>query len=424
MNHSAEAVFGYGSADRTKLLCDPELFDILAQAFSAGRLDGKRVLLVIPDGTRTMPMGRFFKAIHALLHGVAAQLDVIIALGTHRPMTEAEICAHLGFSQAEHRERYPDVRFFNHTWDDPASLYTVGTFGAEVFRELSLGTINQPIPVAVNRIILNYDVLMVCGPVFPHEVVGFSGGSKYFFPGIGAPEFIHATHWTAAVQSCRETIGRMDTPIRALIETAADWLPQQKIYCCAVVRSEGVYGLFAGAPFAAWQQAAALSRKVHIMYIDRPFKTVFAEIPPIYEDIWTAGKGMFKLEQAVADGGELILYAPWINSLSLTHGSYLEAIGYHCRDYYIQQWDRYQGVPWSILSHSVNVTGAGSFEDGVEKKRISVTLATGISEERCRNVDLKYRDPQGLDPESFKNRAAEGCLSVPYAGETLYRPSE
>ncbi len=423
-----ETVFGYGSNDKTKLLTDHEIYRILSDAFSAYPLRGKKILLVIPDGTRTMQMDRFFKTIYSLLHGVVKQLDLIIALGTHRPMSEKEICARLGLTVDEYQKNYRDVHFYNHTWDDPSAFLKIGEFDPGVFKNISLGTIDQSIPVEINKIILNYDVLMVCGPVFPHEVVGFSGGSKYFFPGIGAPALIDATHWTAAVQSCRKTIGIIRTPNRELIETAATWIPLPRIYCCAVVKKEGIYGLFAGDPCHSWQKAAALSAEVHIVYKDKPFHTVLAEIPPIYEDIWTAGKGMFKLEQVVQDGGELILYAPHIRSISKTHGKILESIGYHCRDYYLKQWNNYKMIPWSVLSHSVNVSGPGTYENGIETKRISVRLATGIPEAHCKKINLKYENPKNIRPEAYKNREDEGILSVPYAGETLYRifgqPSE
>jgi nickel-dependent lactate racemase len=147
-------------------------------------------------------------------------------------------------------------------------------------------------------------------------------------------------------------------------------------------------------------------------------------MPEMYDDLWTAAKGMYKLEPAIADGGEVIIYAPHITAISYTHGRIIDQIGYHVRDYFLKQWERFKDYPWGVLAHSTHLRGNGTFEKGVEKPRIQVTLSTGIPEERCRRVNLGYLDPAVVDIAEWEGREDEGILVVPKAGEMLYRISK
>jgi nickel-dependent lactate racemase len=188
-----------------------------------------------------------------------------------------------------------------------------------------------------------------------------------------------------------------------------------------VVHEGKLAGLYAGMPESAWSRAADLSNQLHIIYKKRPFHTVLSCAPPMYDEIWVGGKCMYKLEPVVADGGELIIYAPHIREISLTHGALIERIGYHTRDYFLGQWDRFKEEPWGILAHSTHVRGIGTYANGVEKPRIRVTLATQIPEGVCRAINLGYRDPRSIDVAAYQNREDEGILHVAKAGEMLYR---
>jgi lactate racemase len=277
--------------------------------------------------------------------------------------------------------------------------------------------------VRLNRLVLEYDALLVCGPVFPHEVVGFSGGNKYFFPGIAGPEVINLTHWLGALISSFEVIGSGYTPVRAVIDRATSLIDRPKRCLAAVVADSGLAGLYFGEPTEAWQAAAALSARRHVVWVDKPFRRVLSVMPTMYEDLWTAAKGMYKVEPAVADGGEVVIYAPHLTEVSFTHGPAIEAIGYHCRDYFLRQWERFKDVPGGVLAHSTHLKGLGRYDapTGVETSRVQVTLATGISEERCRRLNLGYLDPALVDMEAWKRREHEGVLVVPRAGELLFR---
>ncbi|MCP4592939.1 MAG: hypothetical protein GY842_19560, partial [bacterium] len=248
----------------------------------------------------------------------------------------------------------------------------------------------------------------------------FSGGNKYLFPGIAASEIINFTHWLGALVTNCEVIGRPHTPVRAVIERAASLVSVPKLYFNLVVTHEGLAGLYVGSSDEAWLRATQLSAKRHIVYVDRPFRRVLSIMPAMYDDLWTAAKGMYKLEPAIADGGEVVIYAPHITEISYTHGRVIDEIGYHVRDYFTGQWERFKRYPWGVLAHSTHVRGSGTWRDGVERARIRVTLATGIPRQRCERVNLGYLDPASVDVNDWQKREDEGILVVQRAGETLY----
>jgi len=388
-------------------------------------LDGRRVLAITPDATRSGPMPMIFRLLAELILPRAKKLDFLIALGTHQPLTEAAQNKLFGITDKDRAGKYAGIAIHNHHWERPDTFTRIGTISGGEMEELSNGLMHDDVPVALNRLIGDYDHIIIYGPVFPHEVAGFSGGNKYLFPGIAGPEIINFTHWLGALITNYGIIGRAETPVRAVIERAADMVDRPVTGVCSVVEGvDGLEGLFAGPVREAWRQAAELSARTHIRYVERPFKLVVAVMPEMYDDIWTGAKGMYKMEPAVADGGEVIIYAPHIKEVSYTHGKVLDEIGYHVRDYFVQQWDRFQRYPGGVLAHSTHLKGMGAFENGVERPRIKVTLATAIPRERCERLSIGYRDPTSLNLTAFEGRESEGVLVVPRAGEILYRLKE
>jgi len=329
----------------------------------------------------------------------------------------------VGVSASTRAERYPNVRIFNHDWHNPQALQTIGTISRSQARELTGGLLTDDVPVTLNRLIFDYDLLLICGPVFPHEVAGFSGGAKYLFPGIAGPDIINFTHWLGALVTSMHTIGIKDTPVRRVITQATAFVPRPLLCLSMVMQGQDLHGLYIGPHTEAWSQAADLSAQLNIIYVDRPFQRVLSAPAEMYDDLWTAAKAMYKTEPAIADGGEVIIYAPHITEVSYTHGKLIDEVGYHVRDYFVKKWDRFQHVPGSILAHSTHVKGTGTYDEisGIETPRISVTLATGIPEERCRHINLGYADYREIDPEACMGREQEGILYVPHAGEVLYR---
>jgi lactate racemase len=405
-------------------LSPDEVRSLIAQACPAKDYKGKKVLLIVPDATRTCPLGMVFKALHEQVADATAALDVMIALGTHPPMSEEAICQRLELSLEERRGRYGTVRFINHEWDNPAALRHIGDITSEEIRELSGGLFSMEVPVSINARLFDYDQLIIIGPTFPHEVVGFSGGNKYLFPGVSGPDVLNFFHWLGAVVTNPMIIGNKWTPVRKVVDRAAALVGVPKLCMSMVVDKAQLAGLFIGSPESAWDEASELSKKLHITYKERPFHTVLSCAPPMYDELWVGGKCMYKLEPVVADGGELIIYAPHIHEISVVHGETIRQVGYHCRDYFLKQWDKFKHMPWGTIAHSTHVRGIGTYEDGVEKCRVQVTLATGIPEAICREINLGYRDPASIRVEEYANREDEGVLYVPKAGEMLYHLRE
>lgn len=410
-----------GLGARDKIVSTEEVREVAAQALPVNELRGKRVLLVVPDGTRTAPVGLMFQSIFDLIGNETAALDVMIALGTHQPMREEAINARLEITSDERAGKYSSVRFFNHAWDDANQLAHIGTIPANEIAELSDCLFSMDVPVTINKAVFDYDLLIIIGPVFPHEVVGFSGGNKYLFPGIGGPEILNFFHWLGAVVTNPKIIGNKWTPVRKVVDRAGALVQIPKLAFCMVVSKSGLHGLYAGTPEAAWSSAADLSDQVNVIYKDKPFQTVLSRCPEMYEELWTGGKCMYKLEPVVADGGELIIYAPHIKEVSVTHGKLIEEIGYHTRDYFLKQWDKFNDYPWGIIAHSTHVRGIGEYSDGVEKPRVKLTIASQIPPEVCAKINVGYRNPNTIDIADFENREDEGILYVAKAGEMLYR---
>ena len=384
----------------------------------------QRLLVLIPDHTRSLPLPQLFRLMVDVLHD-ARQLDFMVALGTHPPLSEVQLCDLVGISPEERDTTFRKIGLLNHAWDNPAVLETIGQITQDEVQQiagdcwhLSLG---GDVPVRINKAIFDYDHILILGPTFPHEVVGFSGGAKYLFPGISGPEMINATHWLGALAGVIDTIGVVDTPVREMIHTAAKFVSKPITLISLVVVGQEVAGIFIGDHISAWRAAADLSAERHIRWYRKPFQKVLSCAPPMYDELWTAAKAMYKLESVVADGGEVIIYAPHLDTVSHVHGKYVEEIGYHVLEYFLGQWKRFKYIPLGVLAHSTHVRGAGRFVGGQEYPRIKVTLASRITPEVCQHLALGYRDPAKIDPPQWANREDEGILFVPKAGEVLYR---
>lgn len=413
-----DQVIGQGSLERR--LTREHARELCEQALGRLALDSKRVLVLLPDHTRHAPVDLFFHVISDALKTRVAQLDYLIATGTHAAMELDRIYRHVGISAAEHAEKYPKIRFFNHAHHDKSQLVSLGTLSADEAAGLTNGLFRHVIPITINRLALEYDHILIVSPVAPHECMGFAGGNKYFFPGIAGLDVVEAFHWLAAVITNPVVNGVKDTPTRRVIDRVVQFLPTPRTcFAFAVDDQHELACLFAGRPEDAWSRAADFSAQLHIKYLDRPYRRVLGLTPRNYEELWVAGKAMYKLEPIVADGGELVIYGAHIRELSFVHGRELERIGYHTRDYFTQQWARFAGEPRLILAHSTNVKGIGRFENGIEYPRINVTLATHIPETTCRRVGLGYRDPATIDVERW--RADGDTLVVKDAGQILYR---
>src|SRR3954465_4330710 len=414
------AARGGGVGER---LTTDQVTGFVEESLAGAHLDGKRACLVVPDGTRTRPLPPRLRAAHRALAGRAREVTVLVALGTHQAMSEEHLARHLGYLPGASDDTYPGWTVRNHEAGRPDTFRTLGTIGAQRLAELTGGLMTDTsVAVRINRHVAEADVAIVVGPVFPHEVVGFSGGNKYFFPGVSGQELIDVSHWVGALITSAEMIGtRGVTPVRALIDEAATMIPAERLALCLVVASgtDTLHAASFGTPEDAWAACAEVSAQTHIRYLEAPVRRVLSIMPTIYEDIWTAAKGFYKLEPVVADGGEVIIYAPHITQVSVMHPQITE-VGYHNRGYFLGQWDRFRSYPWGDLAHSTHLRGQGTWDPvHGERNRVTVTLATGIPEDVVRAVNLEYLDPASVDIAAFE--ADPDTLVVPHAGEVLHR---
>jgi nickel-dependent lactate racemase len=413
-----------GSGQNDTYLSDQQIGEIIEAA--AGRIEpaGKRILVIIPDHTRSCPLGTIVRALRKSVGTRADKLDFLIALGTHRPLDDTQIDSLLDIEPGDRDSVLGDSEVFNHDWQDPDALATIGTLTAEHIREITGGAsggFELDIDVTINKRIFDYDLLMVAGPVFPHEVVGFSGGAKYFFPGICGPDLLNFFHWLGALITIPKMIGCKETPVRATLDAAVDMIQTPTCLLAMVVKGADLAGLYFGDIRQAWSAAADLSSEVHITYADHPYDSVLSRAPEMYDELWVGAKCMYKLEPVVADGGELIIYAPHITEIAAAHETVIRQVGYHTLEYFLKQWDKFKDYPWGVLAHSTHVCGIGTYEGCVEKPRIKVTLATGIPEALCKEINLGYRDPASIDINQWTDPEHPERLYVPKAGEMLYR---
>jgi nickel-dependent lactate racemase len=389
-----------------------------------GKFSGGRVLVLIPDHTRTIPLPELFRYLVEILHDVS-QLDFMVALGTHPPLSEDHLYRLVGITSQERQTTFKHISLLNHTWNQPDTLARIGTLSQAQVQALAgecwHPSLGGDVPVNINRAALAYDHILILGPTFPHEVVGFSGGAKYLFPGISGPEMINTTHWLGALRGVIGTIGIKDTAVRAMIHETVKLVQTPITLIALVVVNHGLAGVFIGDHETAWSAATDLSSQRHIRWYDQPFKRVLSSVPPMYDELWTAGKAMYKLDPVMADAGVVIIYAPHLSEVSQAHGKYIYQIGYHVLDYFLKQWDDFKHIPLGVLAHSTHVRGAGTFDQGVEHPRVAVTLASQISAEDCARLNLGYLNPAEINPADWEHRESEGVLLVPEAGEILYR---
>ncbi|RPI84411.1 MAG: DUF2088 domain-containing protein, partial [Chloroflexi bacterium] len=405
------------------MLDNDSIYQTLSQGL-CGRFSNQKVLALIPDHTRSLPLPALFKMVVELLHDTR-QLDFMVALGTHPPLPAESLNRLVGISAEERETTFKHIGLLNHAWDDPDALTSLGFLDQDEIQKIAGSHWHSSLPdrvdIRINRLALEYDHILIIGPTFPHEVVGFSGGAKYLFPGISGPDMINATHWLGALAGVVGTIGIKDTPVREMIHAAVTRLSTPVTLAALVVEGHDLVGVIVGDMFEAWSIAADYSSQRHIHWTETPYQRVLSCAPQMYDELWTAGKATYKSEPAMALGGEVVIYAPHLDVISHVHGRYIYEIGYHVLPYFLQDWDKYKHIPLGVLAHSTHVRGSGKMENGIEKPNIQVMLASKVSAEDCAKLNLGYLDPAKIDIETWKNREDEGILYVPRAGEILYR---
>ena len=411
------------TASLMQVLSDEQIIETLHNGLD-DKFRNQRLLVLIPDHTRSLPLPFLFRSIVDVLHEVK-QLDFMVALGTHPPLSEENMNKLVGITAEERRTTFNQIGLLNHNWKTPSALHSLGIIEQDEIKQLAgvhwHSSLPNEINVRINKAALEYDHILILGPTFPHEVVGFSGGAKYLFPGISGADMINATHWLGALAGVVGTIGIKDTPVRSMIHAAATRLQTPLTLVALVVEGHGLSGLFIGDYLSAWSEAADLSAQHHICWVDAPFQRVLSSPSPMYDELWTGAKAMYKLEPAVAIGGEVVIYAPHLDVVSHVHGKYIFEVGYHILPYFLNDWEHFKNIPLGVLAHSTHLRGSGTMEEGIEKPNVKVTLATKISSEDCTRLNLGYLDPSKIKLDEWKDRVDKGILYVPKAGEILYR---
>jgi lactate racemase len=390
---------------------------------------GAKVLAIIPDKTRDDNTHLLFPlAAELLSKRKAAKFDALVAQGTHPPMSETEKYAKIGLTKGNSLTGFGNI--FDHQWSQPDELVEIGTLNANDVHKITHGLLNHGITLTVNRLLApeNYDTILIFGGTVPHEVAGFAGGAKYFFPGIAGPELTHATHWLGALVTIEKTIGQIETPTRHLIEAAADFV-SQKVICLTTVVTRTktdrlrTHALFAGDFRSAFRRGAEISREVHIKYTNRKYKRVIALLDEHYDDLWVGGKASYKLGGIIEDGGELIIYAPHLHSISETHHTLIEKYGYSpletIRELSRENEDLRENL--CVAAHLTHVSyGSRLDADGNLYPKYKIILATQINRETCRKINLGYLDCRTFSPDDYKDDP--DTLVVERAGRDLFLP--
>lgn len=422
INQVKSNVVGNGSPE-----CDlsaDELCSIVEQSL-VEIAPNSRVLAIVPDKTRDDNTDLLFPfAVKILQEKSAEKFDVLIAQGTHAPMSPEEKSTKIGIGDGEKILNFGKV--FDHHWSNPEDLIEIGEISAEKVSELTGVLFKKSIPLTINKLLSpeNYDYILIFGATVPHEVAGFAGGAKYFFPGVSGAELTNATHWLGAMAGIENIIGRIETPTRNLIEAAADFISTKIISLTSVVtRTEDnrlrTYALFAGDFRLALRQAAAVSQKVHIKYTDRKYRRVVALLDEHYDELWTGGKASYKLGGIIEDGGELIIYAPHLRCVSDTHGEAIERFGYAPIEK-VKKLVAESGELQSnlcVAAHLAHVAFAGRKDDEL-LPRYQIILASQIDEKTCRRINLGYLDYKNFRVEDYENDS--DTFVVKRAGRDLY----
>src|SRR5215207_6551063 len=273
-------IYSQAISSPDQLLSKEQIIEILYEGL-ADHFRNQRVLVLLPDHTRSLPLPFLFRSLVDFLHDTK-QLDFMVALGTHPRLSGESLHRLVGITAQDRATTFKQVGLLNHEWNTPSALTSLGIMPQDEIKQIAGNDWHPSLPnevnILINKAALEYDHLVILGPTFPHEVVGFSGGAKYLFPGISGAEMINATHWLGALAGVVGTIGIKDTPVRAMIHAAAQRLKTPTTLIALTVEGHELRGLFIGDYLSAWSEAADLSAQRHIRWCDaaRPFQRVLS----------------------------------------------------------------------------------------------------------------------------------------------------
>ena len=369
------------------------------------RTGARRVLLVPPDQTRLHSRaGEIVAQLLGLLEGELECVDVMPALGTHRPLGPAESLLMFG-------DAIDPARLLHHRWREDVT--TIGELPAEQVDEIVGRPLGLALPFAVNRALVDdsYDLVVSVGQVVPHEVAGFGGYTKHVSIGLGGPETIQRSHFISAVCGIEQTMGRLDAPVRQLLDCGFDRFLEQRcrvLFVLTVVEGlrggPALRGIFAGEGGTrssggdAFREAAALSADVNIERRDVPFDRCVVRLDPAeYRSTWLGNKAIYRTRLAMADGGELIVVAPGVSRFGEDPlvDVLIRRYGYHGREAALEAMA-------SDPELAANLAAVAHLIHGSTEGRFVVTYATG--------PELSRADIEGV---GFRHLPLEEALELP-----------
>jgi len=332
----------------------------------------KNLLILTDDYTRTTPVQKVLPRLMRELETAGIKpggIKILIALGTHRPMTEKEIKEKFG---KDFSERYT---ILNHNWWDPSQLSYLG--------ETERGT-----PIFVNRLVKEVDFIMGIGQIVPHRVSGFSGGGNIIQPGICGEETTGRTHWLAAQFTGREILGKIENPVKEEIERVAQRVGLKWIINTIQDGSDRVVDVVTGDPIQAYRTGAARSQQVYQSILPQEADIVMVSPYPYDSELWLAAKGIYAAELAVKQGGVVILVSPCPEGISPSHPEVLE-FGYQTFE------DADQKVRKGIIKKLTAAAHLVHVGRVIKERAKGIMVSRGISKSETERLGLIHaREPQ------------------------------
>jgi nickel-dependent lactate racemase len=350
----------------------------------------KAVLIIVDDYTRATPVKKILPRLLEELEraGIpSSRIKILIALGTHRPMTEEEILKKFGDDLPK---RYP---IFNHQWWNPTQLIKQG--------ETERGT-----PIFVNRMVQEVDFIIGIGQIVPHRVSGFSGGGNIIQPGICGEETTGKTHWLSAQFPGREILGKIENPVKEEIEKVAQKVGLNWIINTIQDGSENLIEVVAGDPFDAYRAGARRSREIYQSILPSEADIVIADSHPYDSELWLATKGIYASELAVRQGGVVILITLCPEGVSPSHPEVLE-LGYQTFEEVDQKVRQGMIQKLTVAAHLVH---GGRV---IKERAKGIMVSQGISQEQTERLGFLYaKTPQEALEIGFSLVGRDGRAAI------------
>ncbi|HST12162.1 MAG TPA: lactate racemase domain-containing protein [Terriglobales bacterium] len=373
----------------------------------------KSVLIVPPDYSRVHSRAGDLTRFAWEYYGDRLRA-VLPALGTHAAMRPEQIAKMFG--------TVPANLFRVHNWR--TDVETLGEVPAAFIREQSEGKLDYSWPAQVNRLIAKggFDLILSIGQVVPHEVIGMANYNKNVLVGTGGRDGINRSHYLGAVYGMERIMGRADNPVRNVLNYAADHFLKNIpiVYVLTVVgrTAEGrlaARGLFVGDDVECFHRAAALSSVVNFERLDVPIqKAVVLLDEHEYHSTWLGNKAIYRTRMALADGAELIILAPGVQSFGEDHDI----------DRLIRKYG-YRGTPATLAAVAGNADLAGDLSaaahliHGSSEGRFTIRWCPGhLSKEEVEGVAYQYGDLKGMLDRYNPKSLRDGYNDV--AGEQVF----